>query len=62
MNLVWDLEEVSVAEIWKLLEARRPVARMGGIAYLSKHVDLALREPGRIHGPYSQDAGALLGG
>jgi predicted transcriptional regulator len=27
MNLVWDREEVTVAEVWKTLSARRAVAR-----------------------------------
>jgi predicted transcriptional regulator len=36
MNIVWDLGEVTVAEVWKLLSARRPLARNTVLTMLTR--------------------------
>jgi predicted transcriptional regulator len=36
MNVVWDRGEVTVAEVWKLLSARRPLARNTVLTMLTR--------------------------
>jgi BlaI family transcriptional regulator, penicillinase repressor len=39
MNLVWDQGEVGVAEVWRILSARRPLARNTILTLITRLVD-----------------------
>jgi predicted transcriptional regulator len=39
MNIVWDQGEVGVAEVWRILSARRPLARNTILTLITRLVD-----------------------
>ena len=39
MNIVWDRGEVGVAEVWRILSARRPLARNTILTLITRLVD-----------------------
>ena len=39
MNIVWDRHEVGVAEVWRILSARRPLARNTILTLITRLVD-----------------------
>ena len=48
MNIVWDQGEVGVAEVWRMLSARRPVARNTVLTLISRLVDKGWLQTRRI--------------
>ena len=47
MEIVWDRGEVSVAEVWRLLADRRPVARNTALTLITRLVDKGWLVAGR---------------
>jgi BlaI family transcriptional regulator, penicillinase repressor len=48
MNIVWDNEEVGVAEVWGILADRRPVARNTVLTLITRLVDKGWLQPRRV--------------
>lgn len=48
MNIVWDNGEVGVAEVWRILAERRPVARNTVLTLITRLVDKGWLQPRRI--------------
>ena len=48
MNIVWDQGEVGVADVWRILSTRRPVARNTVLTLITRLVDKGWLEPRRV--------------
>jgi predicted transcriptional regulator len=48
MNIVWDNEEVGVAEVWRILSDRRSVARNTVLTLITRLVDKGWLQPRRV--------------
>jgi BlaI family transcriptional regulator, penicillinase repressor len=48
MNIVWDQGEVGVAEVWRILSARRPLARNTILTLITRLVDKGWLQTRRI--------------
>ena len=48
MNIVWDQGEVGVADVWRILSTRRPVARNTVLTLITRLVDRGWLEPRRV--------------
>jgi len=56
MNIVWAGGEVGVAEVWRVLSARRPVARNTVLTLITRLVDKGWLEPRRVGNAYRYTA------
>jgi BlaI family penicillinase repressor len=48
MNIVWDNEEVGVADVWAVLSERRPIARNTVLTLITRLVDKGWLQPRRV--------------
>ncbi len=56
MNIVWAGGEVGVAEVWRILSTRRPVARNTVLTLITRLVDKGWLEPRRVGNAYRYTA------
>ena len=48
MNIVWDQGKVGVADVWRILSTRRPIARNTVLTLITRLVDKGWLEPRRV--------------